>query len=86
MCRQDRQIRAVAFLNEDGWITTFAGFDATDLPPGVVDLDLQLQELEVGTIDGFVTGAPADVSEVVLTDLETGVRLPPLPATATAQF
>ncbi len=78
----DREIRAVAFLNEDGWITTFAGYDATDLPPGLVELDLTLGELEVGTVDGLVTGAPADVVQVVLTDLDSGVRMPPVEATA----
>jgi len=78
----DRQLRAVAFLNEDGWITTFAAYDATDLAPGLVTWELTLQELEVGTVDGMVTGAPADVAQVRLTDLDSGVRLPPVEATA----
>lgn len=77
-----REIRAVAFLNEDGWITTFAAYDATDLAPGLVTLDLTLDELEVGTVDGFITGAPADVVQAILTDLDSGVRMPPVETTA----
>ncbi len=78
----DREIRTVAFLNIDGWISTFAGYDATDLAPGLVELNLTLPELEVGEIDGFITGAPADVVQVILTDTESGVRMPPVDATA----
>jgi len=77
-----REIRSVAFLNEDGWITTFAAYDATDLAPGLVTLDLTLDELEVGAVDGFVTGASSDVVQAILTDLESGVRMPPVQATA----
>jgi hypothetical protein len=77
-----REVSAVAFLHEDGWITTFAGYDATDLAPGLVTVDLPLQELEVGVIDGFVWDAPADVVQVILTDLDSGVRMPPVDATA----
>ncbi len=81
----NRQLRAVAFLNEDGWITTFAAYDTTDLAPGLVTWALTLQELEVGTVDGFVTGATTDVVQVRLTDLDSGVRLPPVDATASGE-
>jgi hypothetical protein len=77
-----REIRAVAFVKEDGWITTFASYDATDLTPGLVELKLTLDELEVGSVDGLISGAPADVVQVILTDLDSGVRMPPVDATA----
>lgn len=76
-----REIRMVAFLNEDGWITSFAGYDTKDLAPGLVELELELSELEVGTLDGLITGAPSDVVQIRLTDLDSGVRLPRVEAT-----
>ena len=78
----DRTISVVVFLNESGLVTGFAGYSTQSLASGPVDLSLDVEELPAGSIDGFITGASGDVSRVILTDLETGVRLPSLETTA----
>ncbi|MFH2006962.1 MAG: hypothetical protein ABI333_10295 [bacterium] len=80
---EDRELRAVAFLNEDGRLVTFIGYQVTTLDPGAHTLELTLEEQAVGAIDGFASGTDSDIDQVILTDLATGVELPPLPATAT---
>ena len=77
-----RDLRVVVFLAEPEGLVTLSSFSTHDLAAGPVDLSVEVTEVPVGTVDGFITGADRDVLSARLVDLETGVLLPPLPATA----
>lgn len=76
-----REITVIAYLVESDRLVTFLGKTEQDLESGPVDVDLDVNELPTGGLDGFISGAIEDVIEVWLTDLEAEVRLPPLQTT-----
>lgn len=78
----ERELRVVAFLMEADGLVTLTAFVRDDWPSGVVDLDVPLTESPRGRVDGSITGSDQDVVSVRLVDVETGVRLPAVPATA----
>lgn len=77
-----RELRVVVFLAEPEGLVTLTSFTTLDLAPGSVDVDVALVEAPVGEVDGYVTGADRDVVAAYFVDLETGVELPAVPATA----
>lgn len=78
----DRELRVVVFLAEPEGLVTLSSYSTHDLLAGPMDLTVEVTEVPVGALDGFVTGTEHDVVSARLEDLETGVLLPPLPATA----
>lgn len=76
----DRSVSGVAFLREDDRVVTFVGSpEPIDLTPGAADLALTVTEVATGAVDLALIDGPADLADLQIMDLQTGVFFPALP-------